>query len=208
MLILYLFTKAKNVLHRLVFRRFGFGNRVPKLIWEKQFSKGDWDYLESKDEAQHYETIIKFFDQQKNKSSILDIGCGKGVLYKYLNQNGSLAGSDYMGIDLSETAIEAALQRFSETNFKQLDFENNSIEKKFGVIIFNESLYYFPLPLKIIDKCFSQNLNEDGVFIISMFNYPGHDEIWKKIEKHYRILMNDEVKNEKGEGWKIKVLQK
>ena len=195
-------------MHRLVFRRFGFGNRVPKIIWEKQFSSGAWDYLESKDEAQHYQTIIKFFDQQKNKNSILDIGCGKGVLYKYLKENGSLQGSGYMGIDLSQTAIRAAQQRFRETNFKQLDFENNSIEKKFDVIIFNESLYYFPLPLKIIDKCFLQNLNENGVFIISMFNYPGHDEIWKKIEKHYHILLSEEVKNDKGEKWKIKVLQK
>ncbi len=73
---LYLFTKAKNLLHRLFFRRFGFGNRVSKIIWEKQFSKGDWDYLESKDEALHYKAIIKFYDQQKNRGSILDIGCG------------------------------------------------------------------------------------------------------------------------------------
>src|ERR1700712_1664143 len=158
-LIIYLFNKLKNLLHRLLFRRFGFGSRVPKSIWEKQFNKGDWDYLESKDEAQHYQTILKFFDQQKNKNSILDIGCGKGVLYKYLKENGLLSGVDYMGIDLSETAIRAVLQRFPETNFKQQDFENKSLEKKFDVIIFNESLYYFPLPLKIIDKCFSQNLN-------------------------------------------------
>ena len=195
-------------MHRLVFRRFGFGNRVPKIIWEKQFSSGAWDYLESKDEVQHYQTIIKFYDQQKNKKSILDIGCGKGVLYKYLKENSSLPGIEYMGIDLSENAISAVRQQFPGIDFQQLDFESGSIEKKFDIIIFNESLYYFPLPLKILDKCYSQNLNDNGVFIISMFNYPGHDEIWKKIEKHYHIVMSEEVKNDKGEKWKIKVLQK
>lgn len=206
--ILYLFTKAKNLLHRLVLRRFGYGNRIPKAVWEEQFSKGEWDYLESKDEALHYQTIIKFYDQQKNKASILDIGCGKGVLYKWLKENSSLGDCDYMGIDLSENAIEAAQQQFAGVNFQQLDFENAGLGKKFDIIIFNESLYYFPLPLKIIDKCCSQNLNGNGVFIISMFDFPGHDEIWKRIEKHYKILSNEKVKNEKSEKWKVKVLQK
>ena len=206
--LLYLFTKAKNLLHRLVFRHFGFGNRVPKTIWEKQFNTGAWDYLESKNEAQHYQAIIKFFDQLKSKKSVLDIGCGKGVLYKYLKENGSLPGIEYRGIDLSENATSAAIQRFPGINFQQLDFEKNNVEKKFDVIIFNESLYYFPLPLRILDKCYSQNLNDNGVFIISMFDYPGHNEIWQKIAKHYQVIMAEEVKNDNGEKWKIKLLQK
>ncbi len=207
MFIRYLFTKTKNLLHKLVFRRFGYGNRVPKIIWEKQFGKGDWDYLESSDEAQHYKTIIKFYSQQKNKNSILDIGCGKGVLYKYLKESGSLSGNDYMGIDLSENAINGAKERFPEINFQQLDFENGGIEKKFDVIIFNESLYYFPLPMKIVQKCYSQNLDKNGVFIISMFDYNGHEHIWKKIEKKYQVMGSEEVINKKGEKWKIKSLQ-
>ncbi len=204
--ILYLFIKAKNLLHRLFFRRFGFGNRVPKIIWEKQFSKGDWDYLESKDEELHYKIITKFYDQQKNKNSILDIGCGKGVLYKYLKENDSLPVSDYMGIDLSVKAVEAAQQRFPGVHFQQLDFENAGVQKKFDVIIFNESVYYFPRPLKIIDKCCSQNLNKNGVIIISMFDLPGHDAIWKKIEEQYQIIMEEEVVNDKKEKWRIKVV--
>ena len=206
--ILYLFTKAKNLLHRLVLRRFGYGNRVPKSIWEKQFGTGAWDYLESQDEAQHYTTIVTFYAQQKNTNAVLDIGCGKGVLYKYLKENNALTGNDYIGIDLSENAVKAARDRFKEINFQQLDFENSSIEKKFDVIIFNESLYYFPLPLKTLDKCYSHNLKQNGVFIISMFDYPGHNEIWRKIEKHYHVVMSEEVKNDKGEKWKVKVLQK
>ncbi len=109
--IIYLFNKAANLLNRLFFCRSGYGNRVPKLIWEKEFSEGTWDYLENKEEAQHYQTIIKFWDQQKNKKIILDIGCGKGVLYKYLKGTGSLSNFEYAGIDLSENAIKAARQR-------------------------------------------------------------------------------------------------
>ncbi len=41
-----------------------------------------------------------------------------------------------------------------------------------------------------------------------MFDFPGHDEIWGKIEKHYQVIMSEEVKNSKDEKWKIKTLQK
>jgi len=40
-----------------------------------------------------------------------------------------------------------------------------------------------------------------------MFDYPGHYEIWSKIEKQYRIIRSKEVKNDKDEKWKIKVLK-
>lgn len=203
----YLYIKAKALLKKLLFR-FGYGSRVPKIIWEEQFSKGTWDYLEGKDEVLHYQTIIKLYERQKNKNSILDIGCGKGVLYKYLKECGSLAESNYLGIDLSDNAINAGSERFPGIKFHQLDFENEQLDERFDIIFFNESLYYFRRPFKIIEKCFRQNLQDNGIIIISMFDLIGHDEIWEKTGKHYHIIMEEEVVNDKGEKWKIKAIKK
>ncbi|MEO5782401.1 MAG: class I SAM-dependent methyltransferase [Ginsengibacter sp.] len=204
---LNLYTNAKKILKILVFR-LGYGSRVSKIIWEKQFNNGSWDYLEGKDEVLHYQTIIQLYDRQKNKNSTLDIGCGKGVLYKYLKESNSFRGNNYVGLDLSETAINAATARFPGIKFHQGDFENENLDEKFDIIIFNESLYYFHRPLIIIENCFAQNLFDNGVIIISMFDLIGHDEIWKRIEKHYQIVDEEEVMNDKGEKWKIKVIKK
>jgi hypothetical protein len=58
-----------------------------------------------------------------------------------------------------------------------LDFENEQLSEKSDIIIFNESLNYFGCPFMAIEKCFAQNLCDNGVIIISMSDLAGHDEI-------------------------------
>ena len=65
--------------------------------------------------------------------SVLDIGCGTGELFKYLNPNIS-----YVGIDLSPTAIEIAKKRYGEcpnARFYCVDFrEWQGPEKEYDCI--------------------------------------------------------------------------
>jgi len=203
-----LFDKVKNKIRHQVYifvlSRFGFGNRVSKSIWEKQFCGKDWDYLYAEAEKDHYLAIVDLF-KKYGSGKILDVGCGQGVLYHYLKA--ATASLNYLGIDISGNAVEKAKTSFSEANFKQLDFDYQKLEGKFDVIIFNETLYYFNRPLNTIQKCINQNLNKGGYFIISMCDFLGHDVIWEKLKKHFNFISFQEILNENNQKWKVVVFR-
>lgn len=194
-------SKIGNILYQRIFWRFAFGNRVPRSIWEKQFSKGVWDYLYSDNEKQHYQIITGYVKHYAQAPSLLDIGCGQGVLYHYLRENNN--SFEYFGIDISKQAIEIGKKEFAEANFSQLDFDREKLDGKFDVIVFNETLYYFNRPLKTIEKVIRHNLRSNGYLIISMCDYIGHDVIWEKLTKHHKPLKMDTVENQIGQKWKI-----
>ena len=199
-----LFDKIKNkfrrLLYILVLSKFGFGNRVSKSIWEKQFEGKDWDYLYAEAEKDHYLAIVDLF-KKYGSGKILDVGCGQGVLYNYLKLGVELV--NYVGIDISGNAVKKAKTSFSEADFKQLDFDYQKLEGKFDVIIFNETLYYFNRPLDTIQKCIDQNLREGGCFIISMCDYIGHDVIWAKLKQRFNFRSIEEITNINQQKWKV-----
>jgi len=197
--------KLRSKLYSSLLYRFGFGNRISRSIWEDQFSGKHWDYLFSKPESQHYQAIVSLYEQFGKKGKILDVGCGQGVLYQYLNEK---FGQDlnYLGIDISEAAIKKATALFPTGNFKQLDFDKQALFEKFDIIIFNETLYYFTKPLDTVESCTANNLNANGSIIISMCDLPGHKVIWKGLKEKYEFLSFQEVQNEKLQKWYVAFL--
>lgn len=192
--------KLRHMLYTMVLSRFGFGNRVSRSVWEKQFRGANWDYLYTEAEKDHYLAIAALLKKQ-GIGRILDVGCGQGVLFYYLKQE--FAQLDYLGIDISENAVLKAKASFSGVDFKQLDFDYQKLEGKFDWIIFNETLYYFNNPLATIEKCISQNLNNGGSFIISMCDYVGHDVIWEKLKQRFNFLHFEEIVNADQQKWKV-----
>lgn len=199
-----LFDKIKNKIRHLLYitilSKFGYGNRVSKSIWEKQFGGMDWDYLYMEAEKGHYLAIVSLF-KKHNLGKILDVGCGQGVLYNYFQQE--FKQLDYLGIDISDHAVNKAKASFPEAKFEQLDFDYQKLDGKFDVIVFNETLYYFNRPLATIEKCISQNLNNGGCFIISMCDFLGHDVIWEKLKQRFTFLHFEEIVNANQQKWKV-----
>ena len=70
----------------------------------------------------------------KNNNSILDVGCASGYLLRYILKNVSgFNTKNYLGVDISKSAIEFAKKKYGITNFRVLDNEN---------LNFNESVLY------------------------------------------------------------------
>jgi len=197
--------KIFNIIKNNLFGKTYLGKRLSRSVWERQFSSGYWDYLYSEDEQDHYLGICDLYNQYKPGKKILDVGCGQGVLYHYIKNNVKNE-VDFFGVDISHNAIMLAKARFGTQNFVQIDFDKEGIERKFDVIVFNETLYYFEQPLKTIEQSIKWNLNQGGYIIISMFDLPDHRKIWNKLVNNYTFVEVKEITNYKGQKWKLGIL--
>lgn len=146
-------------------------------LWNTQYSRGEWDYLEELAEQHRYVIISSYISSKHPKSSVLDIGSGTGILLKFINP----ARYAYTGIDISPIALKHI--RYQQPNVTTIcskieDFSPTP-ERKFDVIVFNEVLYYLKKPSDQIDK-YRQFLSPNGLLIISMWRPPFHDVVRRK----------------------------
>jgi 2-polyprenyl-3-methyl-5-hydroxy-6-metoxy-1,4-benzoquinol methylase len=201
-------TKIYSVLYKTVLYRLGFGGRVGKEIWEKDYTGTRWDYLASEHQRVHYEAVLGQIKKAGSHESIFDIGCGEGVLYDYLKKS-LTSPFGYHGIDISETAVAKGSQKYPGTDMKVVDYDFEHVEGRFKLIIFNEVLYYFIKPVKMVTKAINENLAYDGVIIISMYDDGSgrNNRIWKNIDSYFRVLSHDTVRSSNGSRWNIKIIR-
>ncbi|MDA0746138.1 MAG: class I SAM-dependent methyltransferase [bacterium] len=177
---------------------------IPIERWEKEYATGHWDYLRGMNELAHYSVITGYFQHCKSGGSILDIGCGEGILEEKVKPFGY---QDYVGIDVSEKAIENATEKQNtHTQFICADATTYTPETSFDVIVFNECLNYFDHPLEIVHR-YRPFLKENGIFIVSMWIKPRNLRIWRQLEKAYSIEDEVQVTNRAGTSWWIKILR-
>jgi 2-polyprenyl-3-methyl-5-hydroxy-6-metoxy-1,4-benzoquinol methylase len=144
-------------------------SRIKKLLWDKEFSGGQWDFIDDTRGDRVYEILEK----HARNGSILDLGCGPG---NTANELAASAYQTYVGVDISEAALDKARKRTLENGredkntFAQGDFLGYAPTKKFDVILFRESVYHIPFGQvrPILDK-YSKYLNEGGVFIVRLY---------------------------------------
>lgn len=180
---------------------------VPKHVWEKQYRSGEWDHLEKEEEKEHYNTIVKFLLDKGFKGDVLDIGSGSGLLYQYLKQEDNSGSIDYYGIDISENAVHKAREVYDVDCFSACNYETESIDRRFDCVIYNETLYYFNNTDKTLRKTIAENLEEGGRLIVSMVAYGKHDKIWEYIDSEFKVLRAEEVTNDKGVKWIVKIIE-
>jgi 2-polyprenyl-6-hydroxyphenyl methylase / 3-demethylubiquinone-9 3-methyltransferase len=121
------------------------------------------------------EKLINHFKlKSKNKEplkkiSILDIGCGGGLLCEPLSR----LGAQMTGIDASQNNIKIAQLHANKMNLK-IKYFNSSPEKlkfknKFDVILSMEVVEHVPNVDLFIDAC-SKLVKKDGIMFISTIN--------------------------------------
>src|SRR5260221_435293 len=134
----------------LLFRPKRRNKVVTKSRWDVEYAAGSWSFLENIEEAAHNYILASYLAKLKPNASLLDVGCGQGVLQSIINMTGY---SNYVGIDMSDEAIILAkIRENHQTKFLACDGESYATVEKFDVIVFNESLYYFKDPFSILNK--------------------------------------------------------
>lgn len=190
--------------YRWIDRRFGTGHPVSSAQWDSEYQKGYWDKLTDIEEMGHYAIIAAYIQRFTSAPKILDIGCGEGVLLNYLSKD---IYSEYLGIDLSQTAIDkATIKQDSKTRFQICDISTFTSKSNFDVIILNEVLYYLSNPVKVMSQL-NDSMNASSIFIVSMV-FPAGEYIWPKLESKFSLISSDIITNVRGSTWKIGVFHR
>lgn len=142
---------------------------VKKRIWDKDFSGGKWDFID--DTAG--DCIYPHLEKHAHGGDILDLGCGPG---NTANELANEAYRSYIGVDISEVALEKAAKRTRENgradknSFVNSDFLGYTPTRDFDVVLFRESLYHVPYGqvLPILEK-YSKHLKKNGVFMVRLY---------------------------------------
>jgi 2-polyprenyl-3-methyl-5-hydroxy-6-metoxy-1,4-benzoquinol methylase len=179
-------TKIVNVVQRGL-KRWG-NDLVKRLIWDKEFSEGRWDYIDHTTE----DIIYHYLGKYSKKGSILDLGCGSGNTGNELEVR---KYSRYTGVDISEEAIRKARirseqnERNEKNEYLTADISKYVPRSKYDIILFRESIHYVPdSRIKGMLDRYSKSLEEYGVLIVRMCDRNKYGSIVSIIEESYRLV--------------------
>jgi 2-polyprenyl-6-hydroxyphenyl methylase/3-demethylubiquinone-9 3-methyltransferase len=151
-------------------------------LWNKEFAEGRWNNIEDTSG----DIVYRFIEKYATNGAVLDLGCGSGNTACELN---STAYEEYLGVDISDVALEKAKARCKALNldgktaFAAGDIASFVPTKKYDVILFRESIYYVPKSRinSMLDR-YLQFLRPEGVVIIRLHDQKQGDEILSLIE--------------------------
>jgi len=143
--------------------------------WDVEYKKGKWEKLAlSPIERSRSALLINYYNVYcgKNNGTILDVGCGEGVLVDFLQDKQRPL---YTGLDLSKEAIrQAQLKRGGGgVKFNVSSIEAFKSDQKWHMIVFSEVLYYTDHK-KVIAQ-FLPFLHNQGVFAVTSWYKENHE---------------------------------
>lgn len=132
--------------------------------WDAAYSVGNYDGATDEFQWGRYALIGQLIKQAK-ATSVLDIGCGHGVLRQFVSES-----CHYTGLDISTVAVAAAPVRAGD-RFIACDIENWKPDSTFNAIVFSEVLYYLRDTCMTLAKM-AEILNPGGMIIASVYQHP------------------------------------
>jgi 2-polyprenyl-3-methyl-5-hydroxy-6-metoxy-1,4-benzoquinol methylase len=181
--------------------------------WEDEYESGLWNRLHGSQEFARYTLVSGYIQRSRRQVSLLDIGCGEGVILKHLNLD--LVG-EYTGIDIAQTALDKIAPKRGQDRYICSSLENYLPDAKWDVVLFNEVLYYTSDPVAQLKK-FESSLKKNGCYVISMYrkNNPlaYNNCCIRAVRRHIRLagyLIEDAVelaKNDRSAAWQIFVVR-
>ena len=177
--------------------------------WTDAYGSGRLEYYGTLDELARYSLLVGyvgfFFPPGPDRSAprVLDVGCGTGLLRARLDGTGV---GDYVGVDLSPTAVEAAeRRRLPRSRFVVGDAAALDLGR-FDVVVLNEMLYY----VDDVDGFFERLcdlLEPSGLLLVSMWRHAGDRSLWRSVDERFPLVDRVEARNRANEvnprGWLV-----
>jgi 2-polyprenyl-3-methyl-5-hydroxy-6-metoxy-1,4-benzoquinol methylase len=172
-------------------------------VWDDEYARGHWERIHNESEFGRYALILAHLWRKGQSPSVLDVGCGEGRL---LTMMSGFARGEYVGVDLSTEAIRRARAlNVPDASFSVAWAEDFETDRRFDVIVFNESLYYLPSPEQVVAR-YRALLAPNGMIVISMFRCFSSWLIWRKIARAGTFTHQERVTNQLGHTWEVRVL--
>lgn len=153
-----------------------------------------WNKLITGNEELEYEDYVsEKYLHNKNRISILSIGCGGGEHeIKFARYNDI---SKVTGIDIAKEPLKLAQQKADALHLRNILFENTSFEKfvpkeTFDVILFHSSLHHFKNISSTLSKA-NNMLCDKGLVIINEYTGPNMFQFGKERE----VFLNKTLKS-------------
>ncbi|MET9532187.1 class I SAM-dependent methyltransferase [Streptomyces sp. NPDC006649] len=137
--------------------------RITRDEWNEQFGSGRWDYLAEGPEQARYAAICARI-RTARAASVLDVGCGAGVLRDHLGDDFS---GRYLGIDWSHTVLAKRIRRRDEW-LLCADASRLPLRGSFDTVVLSEVLYYLDEPLSAIARMLDL-VAPGGQLLISLY---------------------------------------
>jgi len=117
-------------------------NRFPtaRMTWDETYRSKEPDRYKSLEQFARYAVIEGYCKSLPRPFSLLEVGCGAGILLSRLD---TALLADYVGLDVSSLALEQARIIYPNGKYVHSSAEAFSPDaNSFDVVIFNESIYY------------------------------------------------------------------
>ena len=171
--------------------------------WNESYASGQLTYFADLDELARYSILIGYLRFFNGRPSILDVGCGPGLMRQRLDDK---RFRQYVGIDLSAEAIRRAGSMADErTTFvcgDFTDFDGPTVD----VVVLNEVLYFAASPARMLDHV-GACLRAGGLLLTSIWRHPGDLSLWRLLDQRFEALDAVRVCNESSrlapDGWRI-----
>jgi SAM-dependent methyltransferase len=156
--------------------------------WESDYEQGGLARTEGDVELPRHLLVAGLLRHYAPGGAILDIGCGSGGLIAPLRDSFGGVPSRYVGLDLSTRALDMAAERVRDlgesdaftAELVQGSFDEYEPRATFDAVIFSESLYYAPDPLRTVQR-FLGALRESGIVVVTMWRRPSRRRVWRAL---------------------------
>lgn len=178
--------------------------------WDREYREGKWGRLNEVSEIGRYGLIAAYVRRFGTGGQLLDLGCGEGILHRYVYP----FISSYTGIDASLSALSRAEVEAGQGRTLCADLDGYPLEElgHFDVAVANEVLYHLVDPLAMVRRA-HRHLGHGGVLVVSMFDPPSSSrwrnivgDIWEGLDScGWPRLASSRVSNaEDGLSWNIR----
>lgn len=160
--------------------------------FERVYASGQFDYFSEPYELPRYNVLLGYLRMYPGRPTVLDIGCGTGLLRQLLTSEDF---TTYSGIDISAEAItRTSCLTDGRTSFRLGDALTSQLPRA-DVVVLNEVLYYASGPGALLERVASL-VNPGGFVLASIYRHGGDRALWRLLDETFERVAASRVRPE------------